>query len=189
MRGSGSTLSPRPFPIQGKGAALEDISPVAPWEVAQPGQPVKGAEHRRAAAALPLTGSPGCAMGGAATGDKSGRDSVDGTVKTGGGASGHDVQNTYKNTAPILLEAVLCVRLTAYYVISFLFPFVKRRLRHKLKFGGAPPPRSHPLNAAGKHKAAAFGTHCGFVFCVVVLIGSPRFLSVDHRVRLPVAEL
>ena len=60
---------PRPFPIQGKGAALEDISPVAPWEVAQPGQPVKGAEHRRAAAALPLTGSPGCAMGGAATGD------------------------------------------------------------------------------------------------------------------------
>lgn len=85
LRGSGSTLSPRPFPIQGKGAALEDISPVAPWEVAQPGQPVKGAEHRRAAAALPLTGSPGCAMGGAATGDKSGRDSVDGTVKTGGG--------------------------------------------------------------------------------------------------------
>ena len=76
---------------------------------------------------LHLTGSPGCAMGGAATGDKSGRDSVDGTVKTGGGASGHDVQNTYKNTAPILLEAVLCVRLTAYYVISFLFPFVKRR--------------------------------------------------------------
>ena len=129
MRRSGSTLSPRPFPIQGKGAALEDISPVAPWEVAQPGQPVKGAEHRRAAAALPLTGSPGCAMGGAATGDKSGRDSVDGTVKTGGGASGHDVQNTYKNTAPILLEAVLCVRLTAYYVISFLFPFVKRRYR------------------------------------------------------------
>ena len=127
MRRSGSTLSPRPFPIQGKGAALEDISPVAPWEVAQPGLPVKGAEHRRAAAALPLTGSPGCAMGGAATGDKSGRDSVDGTVKTGGGASGHDVQNTYKNTAPILLEAVLCVRLTAYYVISFLFPFVKRR--------------------------------------------------------------
>lgn len=44
--------------------------------------------------------------------------SVDGTVKTGGGASGHDVQNTYKNTAPILLEAVLCVRLTAYYVIT-----------------------------------------------------------------------
>ena len=127
MRRSGSTLSPRPFPIQGKGAALEDISPVAPWEVAQPGQPVKGAEHRRAAAALPLTGCPGCAMGGAATGDKSGRDSVGGTVKTGGGASGHDVQNTYKNTAPILLEAVLCVRLTAYYVISFLFPFVKRR--------------------------------------------------------------
>lgn len=131
MRGSGSTLSPRPFPIQGKGAALEDISPVAPWEVAQPGQPVKGAEHRRAAAALPLTGSPGCAMGGAATGDKSGRDSVDGTVKTGGGASGHDVQNTYKNTAPILLEAVLCVRLTAYYVISFLLPFVKRRYQQR----------------------------------------------------------
>ncbi|WP_168356777.1 hypothetical protein [Petralouisia muris] len=60
---------PCPFPIQGKGAALEDISPVASWEVAQPGQPVKGAEHRRTAAALPLTGSPGCAMGGAATGD------------------------------------------------------------------------------------------------------------------------
>ena len=83
MRESGSTLSPRPFPIQGKGAALEDISPVAPWEVAQPGQPVKGAEHRRAAAALPLTGSPGCAMGGAATGDKSSRASVDEEGKMG----------------------------------------------------------------------------------------------------------
>ena len=76
-----------------------------------------------------MTGSPGCAMGGAATGDKSGRDSVDGTVKTGGGASGHDVQNTYKNTASFLAKAVFCVRLTAYYVISFLFPFVKRRYR------------------------------------------------------------
>ena len=30
VRGSGSTLSPRPFPIQGKGAALLDVSPVAP---------------------------------------------------------------------------------------------------------------------------------------------------------------
>lgn len=68
----------------GKGAALEDISPVAPWEVAQPGQPVKGAKHRRIAAAMPLTGSPSYAMGGAATGDKSGRASVDGTGKTGG---------------------------------------------------------------------------------------------------------
>ena len=58
MGGERSTLSPPPFPIQGKGAALEDISPVAPWEVAQPGQPVKGAEHRRAAAAMPLTGRP-----------------------------------------------------------------------------------------------------------------------------------
>ena len=86
LRRSGSTLSPRPFPIQGKGAALEDISPVAPWEVAQPGQPVKGAEHRRVAAAMPLTGSPGCAMGGAATGDKSGRAAVDETGKTGGGS-------------------------------------------------------------------------------------------------------
>ena len=100
MRGSGSTLSPRPFPIQGKGAALEDISPVAPWEVAQPGQPVKGAEHRRAAAALPLTGSPGCAMGSAATGDKSSRAYMDEAEKMGGDASGHGVQKIYKNTAP-----------------------------------------------------------------------------------------
>ena len=84
MSGKRSTLSPRPFPGQGKGAALEDISPVAPWEVAQPGQPVKGAKHRRIAAAMPLTGSPSYAMGGAATGDKSGRASVDGTGKTGG---------------------------------------------------------------------------------------------------------
>ena len=75
---------PPPFPCPGKGAALEDISPVAPWEVAQPGQPVKGAKHRRVAAAMPLTGSPSCAMGGAATGDKSGRASVDRTGKTGG---------------------------------------------------------------------------------------------------------
>lgn len=102
MRGSGSTLSPRPFPIQGKGAALEDISPVAPWEVAQPGQPVKGAEHRRAAAALPLTGCPGCAMGVAATGDTSSRASVDGTRKMGGDTSGHGVQKSYKNTASFL---------------------------------------------------------------------------------------
>ena len=84
LSGQRSTLSPRPFPGQGKGAALEDISPVAPWEVAQPGQPVKGAKHRRIAAAMPLTGSPSYAMGGAATGDKSGRASVDGTGKTGG---------------------------------------------------------------------------------------------------------
>ena len=100
LRRSGSTLSPRPFPIQGKGAALEDISPVAPWEVAQPGQPVKGAEHRRAAAALPLTGCPGCAMGGAATGDTSSRASVDEAGEMGG-TSGHGVQKIYKNTAPI----------------------------------------------------------------------------------------
>ena len=100
MRGSDPTLSPRPFPIQGKGAALEDISPVAPWEVAQPGQPVKGAEHRRAAAALPLTGSPGCAMGGAATGDTSSRAAVDEAGEMGG-TSGHGVQKIYKNTAPI----------------------------------------------------------------------------------------
>lgn len=84
LSGKRSTLSPRPFPGQGKGAALEDISPVAPWEVAQPGQPVKGAKHRRIAAAMPLTGSPSYAMGGSATGDKSGRASVDGTGKTGG---------------------------------------------------------------------------------------------------------
>ena len=108
LRGSGSTLSPRPFPIQGKGAALEDISPVAPWEVAQPGQPVKGAEHRRAAAALPLTGCPGCAMGGAATGDTSSRASVDEAGEMGG-TSGHGVQKIYKNTAPIFVgSGALC---------------------------------------------------------------------------------
>ena len=99
---------PRPFPIQGKGAALEDISPVAPWEVAQPGQPVKGAEHRRAAAALPLTGCPGCAMGGAATGDTSSRASVDEAGEMGG-TSGHGVQKIYKNTTPIFTgSGVLC---------------------------------------------------------------------------------
>ena len=80
--------SVRPYPpalsLDRERAALEDISPVAPWEVAQPGQPVKGAKHRRIAAAMPLTGSPSYAMGGAATGDKSGRASVDGTGKTGG---------------------------------------------------------------------------------------------------------
>ena len=103
MRGSGSTLSPRPFPIQGKGAALEDISPVAPWEVAQPGLPVKGAEHRRAAAALPLTGCPGCAMGGAATGDTSSRAAVDEAGEMGVVTSGHGVQKIYKNTAPIFV--------------------------------------------------------------------------------------
>ena len=98
---------PRPFPIQGKGAALEDISPVAPWEVAQPGQPVKGAEHRRVAAALPLTGCPGCAMGGAATGDTSSRASMNGAGKTGGGASGHGVQNTQKHRFVFIESGVL----------------------------------------------------------------------------------
>ncbi len=39
---------------------------------------------RRAAAALPLTGCPGCAMGGAATGDTSSRASVDEAGKWGG---------------------------------------------------------------------------------------------------------
>ena len=39
---------------------------------------------RRAAAALPLTGSPGCAMGGAATGDTSSRASVDEAGEMGG---------------------------------------------------------------------------------------------------------
>jgi len=108
LRGSDPTLSPRPFPIQGKGAALEDISPVAPWEVAQPGLPVKGAEHRRAAAALPLTGCPGCAMGGAATGDTSSRASVDEAGEMGG-TSGHGVQKIYKNTAPIFVgSGALC---------------------------------------------------------------------------------
>ena len=90
---------PPPFPYPGKGAALEDISPVAPREVAQPGQPVKGAEHRRAAAALPLTGCSSCAMGGAATGDTSSRASLDGTGEMGGDTSGHGVQKSYKNTA------------------------------------------------------------------------------------------
>ena len=55
---------------------------------------------RRAAAALPLTGSPGCAMGGAATGDTSSRASVDEAGEMGG-TSGHGVQKIYKNTAPI----------------------------------------------------------------------------------------
>ena len=104
---------PRPFPIQGKGAALEDISPVAPWEVAQPGQPVKGAEHRRAAAALPLTGCLGCAMGGAATGDTSSRVSVDKTGKMG--ALLVTVSRRYTKTPlRFLSEAVFCVRLTAH---------------------------------------------------------------------------
>ena len=55
---------------------------------------------RRAAAALPLTGCPGCAMGGAATGDTSSRASVDEAGEMGG-TSGHGVQKIYKNTAPI----------------------------------------------------------------------------------------
>ncbi|MCI9273417.1 MAG: hypothetical protein HFE39_05595 [Clostridiales bacterium] len=33
---------PLPFPIHGKGAALEDISPAAPGEVTQPGKAGKG---------------------------------------------------------------------------------------------------------------------------------------------------
>ena len=38
----GSTLSPRPFPVLEKGAALEDIPPVTPPGMAQPGPAVKG---------------------------------------------------------------------------------------------------------------------------------------------------
>lgn len=34
-----------------------------------------------------------------------------------------------KTPLRFLLEAVFCVRLTAHYVVSFLFPFVKRRYR------------------------------------------------------------
>ena len=114
LRGSGSTLSPRPFPIQGKGAALEDISPVAPWEVAQPGQPVKGAEHRRAAAALPLTGCPGCAMGGAATGDTSSRASVDEAGKMGGSLLVTVSRRYTKTPLRFLSEAMFYVRLTVH---------------------------------------------------------------------------
>ena len=33
---------PRPFPVMGKGAALEDIPPPRRWKIAQPGPPVKG---------------------------------------------------------------------------------------------------------------------------------------------------
>ena len=33
---------PRPFPIMGKGAALEDIPPPRRRKIAQPGPPVKG---------------------------------------------------------------------------------------------------------------------------------------------------
>ncbi len=126
MRGSGSTLSPRPFPIQGKGAALEDISPVAPWEVAQPGQPVKGAEHRRAAAALPLTGSPGCAMGGAATGDTSSRASVDEAGEMGSLLVTVSRNHT-KTPLRFLLETVFCVRLTVHLIVVFLYALVKGR--------------------------------------------------------------
>ena len=60
---------PAPFPILGKGGGSGGYIPRRALGVAQPGPPVKGAEHRRAAAALPLTGGPDCAMGGAATGD------------------------------------------------------------------------------------------------------------------------
>ena len=104
---------PPPFPIQGKGAALEDISPVAPWEVAQPGLPVKGAEHRRAAAALPLTGCPGCAMGGAATGDTSSRASVDEAGKWAGPFWSRCPEDIQKHRS-VLAEAVFCVRLTVH---------------------------------------------------------------------------
>ena len=124
MSGKRSTLSPRPFPVQGKGAALEDISPVAPWEVAQPGQPVKGAKHRRAAAAMPLTGSPGCAMDGAATGDTSGRASVDETGKMGGAASGHGVQRPIQKHRSDFSGSGVLRKVDS---PLFLFTFVKGR--------------------------------------------------------------
>ena len=54
--GRGSTLSPRPFPIQGKGAALEDIPPPLAGEIAQPGQTVKGRPPQNAAGVPPLDG-------------------------------------------------------------------------------------------------------------------------------------
>src|SRR5699024_225673 len=62
-RGTVSPFSPRPFPHSwGKGGGSGGYIPRRALGVAQPGLPVKGAEHRRTAAALPLTGCPGCAM-------------------------------------------------------------------------------------------------------------------------------
>ena len=52
--------------------------------------------------------------------------------KRAGAASGHGVQNVYKNTASFLAKAVFYVRLTAHYVVSFLFPLVKRRYQWDL---------------------------------------------------------
>lgn len=45
--------TPRPFPIMEKGAALEDISPAAPWYIARPGLPVKGKPPQAAALSRP----------------------------------------------------------------------------------------------------------------------------------------
>ena len=97
----------RPYPpalsLSRERAALEDISPVAPWEVAQPELPVKGAEHRRAAAALPLTGSPGCAIGWRGDGGYIQQSLRGGSGENGRVPSGHGVQKIYKNTAPIFV--------------------------------------------------------------------------------------
>ena len=49
-----STLSPCPFPIMGKGAALEDISPAAPGKVHSRGGPSRASRRKRRCYA-PLT--------------------------------------------------------------------------------------------------------------------------------------
>jgi hypothetical protein len=56
--------------------------------------------------------------------------------KRAGAASGHGVQNVYKNTASFLAKAVFYVRLTAHYVVSFLFPLVKRRYGYTINSDG-----------------------------------------------------
>ena len=46
--------------------------------------------------------------------------------------SGHDVQKLCKNTAPFLVEAVFCVRLTAHLIIMLLYALVEGRYRDNI---------------------------------------------------------
>ena len=48
---------PRPFPIMGKGAALEDIPPPRRREIEHPGPPVKGKPPINGGVYAPLTDS------------------------------------------------------------------------------------------------------------------------------------
>ncbi|WP_295764119.1 hypothetical protein [uncultured Oscillibacter sp.] len=73
-------------------------------------------------------------MGGAATGDKSSRASMDGTEKTGGGTSSHGDQRTDKNTAPFFSgSGALCKVDSPFSLLCFCMLLLREDILIKIK--------------------------------------------------------